>query len=38
MAAAQAKDMIERKKQLQDQIKATETQLNDLRKQLAELR
>jgi hypothetical protein len=36
-AAAAAKDRMEQKKQVQDQIKQTEQQLNDLRKQLAEL-
>jgi hypothetical protein len=36
-AAQAAKDKIEQKKQIQDQIKQTEAQLNDLRKRLAEL-
>lgn len=36
-AAQAAKDRMEQKKQVQDQIKATEQQLIDLRKQLAEL-
>lgn len=36
-AAMAAKEQLEQKKQLQDQIKQAELQLTDLRKQLAEL-